>query len=313
MSIATTITGIQRNNSTDANFRAWGANLNSQMAAAGLVQTSDGVGTGAQINWTTVTRPLTGSTMQGYEIWRFDDAFQATSPVYLKLEYGSGSQNTSPAIWITVGTGVFVTQNTAFLNGPQGGTGFVSNRIGGFGINVLTAGSTSNTSIQSFFSGSTNRWCSAMWVRNGGVSSNEPLVISVERTKNSNGNDTGEGLMCGVLGSTVWNQWAYDFKTGWKTPIATTIGCLMPGTENTSGVNGANTAVYPLFHDDGVGFFNPGMNMMFAYNADITAGTANTFTVYGSSHTYMPLGNTAVFLSGLVRPGGIAQMMIRYE
>jgi hypothetical protein len=305
MSLANTITGIQRNNNTDALFRAWGANLNSQMAAAGLVQTSDGT----QINWGTVTTPLVGSVVQGYEIWRFNDAFQASAPVYLKFEYGSGVQNTVPGMMIAVGTGVTNIGGTIFLSGPNGSAGSnVASRI-----SVIGAGSTTNASIQSFFSGSTNRWSSAMWVRDGSVSSNEPLIISIERTKDSNGNDTAEGLLCTLMGSTTWQQWVYDLKTGVKTPIATTPGILTPGSEVTSGVNGANTAIYPLFHDDGVGFLNPGMNLLAYYNGDITAGTPTTLSIYGSTHTYMPLGNTAVSLSGLVRAGVLCTLMMRYE
>lgn len=305
MSVASTVTGILRNNSTDANFRAWGSNLSSQMTAAGLVKTSDGV----QINWSTVTTPATGSTMQGYEIWRFDDALQSAAPVYFKIEYGAAATNVVPCIVVTVGVGVQTIQSQAFVTGPAGGSTLVARP----GLFVNTAGSTSNASIVSHFSGNNNRWCSAMWIRNGAVSSNEPLLLSIERTKDSTGADTAEGLLIATLGSTTWNQWVYDFKIGAKSQIATTCGVLMPGAETTSGVNGANTAVYPLFHDDGCGFFNPGMNMMFYYNADFAAGTANTFTVYGASHTYMPLGNTAVFLSGLARPGSAATIMIRYE
>ena len=83
----------------DATFRTWGSGIAAQFAAVGLVQTAD---TG-QINWTTVARPGVGS-YGGYEIWRFNDSFQATAPVFIKLEYGVGTAADRPALRITVCT-----------------------------------------------------------------------------------------------------------------------------------------------------------------------------------------------------------------
>jgi hypothetical protein len=70
----------------DATFRAWGSGIAAQIAAMGLVQTSD---TG-QINWVTVARPAL-NTIAGYEIWRFNDALQATKPVFIRIDYGTSS------------------------------------------------------------------------------------------------------------------------------------------------------------------------------------------------------------------------------
>lgn len=100
---------------TDAGFRAWGSELSAKLQAAGLVQTAD---TG-QINWTTVTRPGSVNNAAGYEIYRFDDALQATAPLYIKLEYGTGNVADRPCIWVSVGTGT---------NGAGTLTGSVSNR-----------------------------------------------------------------------------------------------------------------------------------------------------------------------------------------
>lgn len=85
---------------TDTGFRAWGSALSAGLASAGLVQTAD---TG-QINWTTVARAAAYGSA-GYEIWRMDDAMQATKPVFIKLEYGSGSGSEMPFMWLTIGGG----------------------------------------------------------------------------------------------------------------------------------------------------------------------------------------------------------------
>lgn len=86
--------------SSNATFRAWGSALAAALAAVGLTQTAD---TG-QINWTTVTRPGV-NTAAGYEIWRFNDTLQGTAPIFLKIEYGTGSGASTPQAWLTVGTG----------------------------------------------------------------------------------------------------------------------------------------------------------------------------------------------------------------
>lgn len=70
------------------------------MAAAGLTQTAD---TG-QVNWVTVTRPGV-STNGGFEIWRFNDTAHATAPIFIRIDYGTGTAATRPRLQLTVGTG----------------------------------------------------------------------------------------------------------------------------------------------------------------------------------------------------------------
>lgn len=85
---------------SDATFRAWGSAVSAQLAAVGLVQTAD---TG-QINWATVVRSG-GAGSAGYEIWRFNDALQATAPIFMRIEYGSASVTNVPGIRFQVGIG----------------------------------------------------------------------------------------------------------------------------------------------------------------------------------------------------------------
>ena len=85
----------------DVTFREWGLELNTKLAAAGLVKTAD---TG-QIDWATVVRPA-GSGDGGYEIWRMNDAMQATAPVFFRIDYGTNTSLSSPRIHITTGTAV---------------------------------------------------------------------------------------------------------------------------------------------------------------------------------------------------------------
>lgn len=85
--------------STDAEFRAWAAEISAALSDVGMIKTSD---TG-QIDFSTAIRPVV-SAAAGYEIWRFNDSLQSTAPIFIKIEYGSNN-TTTPKIWITVGTG----------------------------------------------------------------------------------------------------------------------------------------------------------------------------------------------------------------
>lgn len=85
---------------SDATFREWGLDLRTRMVAAGLVNTAD---TG-QINFASVVRAGTNANA-GYDIFRFADTQQATAPIYIRVDYGTGSSTTAPRVQFTIGTG----------------------------------------------------------------------------------------------------------------------------------------------------------------------------------------------------------------
>lgn len=58
-----------------------------------------------EINLATVSKPGSANTSAGFEVYRLNDAMQATAPIFFKIEYGVGSLLTRPALWITVGKG----------------------------------------------------------------------------------------------------------------------------------------------------------------------------------------------------------------
>ncbi len=99
---------------SDAEFRAWGSEFSTKLGDVGLIKTSD---TG-QINWTTVTRPSSG-TDGGYEVWRFNDAMQGTAPIFIKFYFGTGSNAAAPRIRVEVGTG---SNGSGTLTGTGSGT-----------------------------------------------------------------------------------------------------------------------------------------------------------------------------------------------
>src|SRR3954447_6998637 len=91
---------IRPNPADDVQFRDCVQKIRDGITGLGWVRTSD---TG-QIDPTTVLKPA-ASTPAGYDIFRFDDALQATAPFFLKIEYGLGSGTNVFGWWVTVGTG----------------------------------------------------------------------------------------------------------------------------------------------------------------------------------------------------------------
>lgn len=289
--MATFTTAFSLTQTTDALFRVWGSGFAAAWAALGWVQTGD---TG-QINWLTVTRPLAANTKMGYEIWRFNDALQATSPVFVRIDYGSGSATNNPRMWLTWGTG---TDGAGNMN-PGSLETFTIGRAG------------SDTTVRTaYFSGGTGRGC--FFTGLNVAASVGCFGFGVERTKDAAGADTGDGLLLiygeGVPSTaTTWRQQYYQLGIG-SQGTETTLGALMPTVG--SGVTGGDTAIYPLWFGKGP-FLPYGMNFFAFFSADITAMVTISLTVYGGGHTYLPLPS---ILNGIIS-GGVtgSSLLMRYE
>lgn len=188
---------------TDAIFREWGKAISDGLAAVGLVKTSD---TG-QIDWTTVAKPGGSNTMVGYEIWRFNDSMQGTAPLFLKIEYGSGSNMTYPGGIVTLGSG-------------SDGAGTVS---GTYSAKTITLANTSAASGTNpiFVSGGDG------WVTVFALMGSALLTFSLERLLDANGDPTARGVFfTGRRGGGAVQGWA--FGTSWNTTDFTCIGCSWP-------------------------------------------------------------------------------------
>lgn len=186
-----TMNGVVADNGTAGSgtaIRAWAQKVHDALAAVGMVQTSD---TG-QINLSTVTAPAAAGTSAGYEIWRFNDALQATAPVFFKLEYGSGTAATNPQLWITVGkgtdgagniTGVLFSRRSGISGGSTNG-----NPVG-TGTGYASSGAGCCLALLPFAEGFTGR--------------NQPGFI-LERSRDSKGVATGEALV--LIATGVFNS-----------------------------------------------------------------------------------------------------------
>ena len=158
----------------DAGFRAWGLELSTELDAF-LPKTAD---TG-QINWSTVTRPAT-NTAAGYEIRRFNDALQATAPILIKIEYGTGANAAFPGVWLTVGTG---------SNGSGTLTGSITQRtLCSFSGIPYSGNFPSLISASAGFFG-------LLWKQGSAGSGNGYGLCCIARHADASGAATGEGFL----------------------------------------------------------------------------------------------------------------------
>lgn len=176
--MATTTFACASDNTSDATFRAWVSALVGALTAV-LVQTAD---TG-QINVATVTRPATVNTSAGYVILRFSDALQATRPIFIKVEFGTGSNptvaSTLPQLWLTVGKG---------SDGAGNITGVLLARVNlsNSGANASVSGT---TNVESGVASGGDGWAAFIpWIGHPGSTAQVPLAFFIiERVSNGDG------------------------------------------------------------------------------------------------------------------------------
>jgi len=259
--------------SDDATFRTWGSGIAAQIAAMGLVQTSD---TG-QINWTTVARPSTFA-YAGYEIWRFNDALQATKPVFIRLDYGIAGVADRPSMIARVATAT---------NGAGTLTGQVGTSIG-----LLPGGSkTTGSTLTSFCSGSTSRLNLFTHVDLGGGASTWGLMVWVERTKTNLGVNTGDGIATWMASSNGVQFQAIPFAGTIPAVAAMNPAITLVSTAGAISSVGPNVAFSPTIVCLGKAYF---ASWAVYVDANISKLMPISIDHLGATHTLMPLGDTAL-------------------
>jgi hypothetical protein len=268
---------LTADNSTDANYRLWGSAISAAISAMGWVASSD---TG-QINWTTVTSPASGSF--NYEIWKPGDA---GTVFYFKIEYGSSSGSPKgPRLRFSIGTS---TDGAGTLTGLTTGT---------VECNSTTTTGQGVNSYDCYFSGDTDRLGILFW-RNHAAAGIIQMVI-VERTKNTDGTNSSEGVTLVTFNGSGGNTAAmgqqtivfgvarairsYDESSGGGSYFG-----IVSGATGSSAFNN-NIAMTPIFPYYGK-FGNPMTCVGFVRSADVAEGCKFTTTLYGSTRTYLATG-----------------------
>jgi hypothetical protein len=288
---------LQPSNSTDALFRAWTKFIfDAMVTTGGWTQTAD---TG-QINFTTVTRPLAINTAMGYVILEMADSKQATTPIVVRLDFGSSNASAStPAVWITIGSasdgaGTILNQ---YFSSPTSSAAPVR-----AGSNSAVA-----TSIYSFASCDTSRAMIALFV--GAASGSFSLVFSIERTRTASGGDgtTGVLLCYSQSGNFLDRANFINVNAITQPPQETALPFILSGRSPSA--RSEQVGVGIPFHFDGLAQ-QPGTAWLVVTAADIGSMGRYNISVYNSMREYQHLG---VFgIRGWGGTGG-AQLLMRAD
>ena len=289
MTTSTTSTVLDQ--TSDAGFRTWVAEVITQLVSVcGVTQTTD---TG-QINTSTVTRAGTTNTAAGYVILKFNDTLQATVPVFIKLEFGSGSTaTTSPQMWITIGAG---------SNGSGTLTGITTTRVAVGNGQLAASAVVSYTSR--FVYNSTYGYLGMAWKQNSDATSGAngfKAGFVVFRSNDTSGNPNSDGVCVITNSSTATGQnntqcmQCIGFAAGAAYPPTVANGTQFLGSNGANGfpfglttsTSGGNSYTVPVLY----------MTPIVAVSAFNTCPLMSEAAV-GSSFSEAVVGSTALtFLS----------------
>lgn len=254
-----------------ADYKTWGQGIGAQIAAVGLVKTAD---TG-QIDWAALATPPIANAYVGYEIYRFNDSFQATKPVFIKIEYGAGANAFYPALRIQIAT-------------ATNGAGVLGGQIGILRPTPSGAAKAAGLTHPSYCSGNASRL--NLCTNVDPSSSNYTMLFFVERTKNSVGVDTGDGIVAHSQHPSSGLFQVIPF-VGTVPQSVTVNNALCTLIANTGGLStvGVDVVLSPTLAFLGKCLFASWC----AYtHADIGELAPFAMNHLGADHTYLPLGDT---------------------
>lgn len=280
----------------DANFRIWGKAISDGLQAVGGIAKLSAGDSSGQIDWTSVTKPA-ANTAAGYEMYAFADTLQATVPVFIKIEYGSGASGNVVSIWITVG---FAHDGAGALSGFTT-TRYQYTTSYNFAVTVYAT---------SHISAATNRLAFLLRVNPTTSQTNQPYSLSVERTHAANGSDTNYGVIVLIgNGASTWYNYLVSFASGViSTESLDKLSVLAPSTGHGSA--GGATAIYPCWATGGP-YYCPHGGFVFAFPGNITSGVPFSVTLLGASKTFMP--RTATNDSGISARGVTLVQCVRWD
>lgn len=265
-------------------------------SSAGLTQTTD---TG-QIALSGLTWVNTTSTNYGYEIWKFPDALQSTTPIFIKVEYMNSTGSAT-----VVGMKVSVASSTDGAGTLTTTAGPVFGPYGGTGLGAFAA---SRVSYACYTDG-TFALIMAKDAQSAALTTNNTLLsLVIDRARNNSGVAQSGGYLVSAQSANGFVQHRHMYGTN---TTAVTLGppFLMPNFAAVSSIEGTNVnAVRVYMQTPGI---HPSLGFLAYYNNEIADLTPQTFTILGSSHTYLPVARafnnwnggftTSIDVCGMIR------------
>jgi hypothetical protein len=239
---------------------------------------------------TSTVRPGT-NTSAGYIILRFNDSLQGTTPVYFKVDFGTGSVSAGVGLWITPATGATGSGGTLTGAGTK-----VSVSSGGTPVSTVTNYTTR---------GCYNATQGAFWIdwkQNAQATNTAIGGFGIYRSVDNTGAPTGTAI--GVQGNgttstfvttggTPW-QWYNASSAAWVGPANSggftyTSWAFVPfgtGGSAPSTLEGTAGQVFPAFQyapTASVPGFGVTNQIAMANLAEITLGSTVSLTILGST------------------------------
>jgi hypothetical protein len=278
--MATRTAALAPSNNTDALFRLWINEIHNALIAFGWTQASD---TG-QINFSTATRPTNVNLYQGYAIYKMGDALQATSPVYMRIDFGTGGVSDDPGIKVQLSIGATDGAGNFF-------SGVLSTIV--TTSNANAAGSATLGTCRS--SGSSSSFRMNFWMASGaGVA--HGWAFAIERDKDSSGADTALGVcfawvyMGNNVGTAVGLGSQFIGTDGTVGPVDTVRLYAMVATTAQQSA-GSSKMCGPVHCWAGV-FRNAMLGLLITSRPDWVSESINSVFIYGAIHTYLFLRTT---------------------
>lgn len=274
--MATSNASLAHDNASDANFRAWASFISNLFNAGGWVKQS----ISGTIDLTTVVAPNTTNQSKGFEVWKTNDG---ATDWYVKIEYGSASGATIPAIWITIGVGVDASGN---ITGQASTRTQFSNNSNAGPLNAFGSASTGRITFVIGCHGTTSYG----------------FGVNIERALLSNGSQDPDLILFAFWGGNTSSSVALP-RTG-GVPAFQAWNSAIPLSTNIS--YGGNTGVILWFGQKG-GLTNPYTNILGFHSGTVTVENDLTISHNGSSKAFKSLNVHP-------RPINAAyNMLIRYE
>lgn len=283
---------------TDGNFNVWGKAISDFLTAAGCLKNGDA----GQVDWSIQHTP-SRYTDEFYEMREFVDPLQADVSTFFRIDYTTGFYDYQPGLRIAVG---FDTDDQGNLLDPYNNNTFAS---------AIAAGEPStadgNELRPCVLSAAPNRFALAMFLEE-----REAFFISLERSKDSSGADTAEGLYFSVYSHT-----SADYAYTWfiphnreRPPKTTEPSFLIPNLKHATGSGQKGLAVpfYPPYYFDHGFVKNAGTtHVAYLYN-DIPEHTEATLQLYGSDRNFYFLPYTS-YISQNSTNGAQAALAMLFE
>lgn len=273
-----------------------------------LVKTAD---TG-QVNWATVTTVPGANVIRDYEVFRLNDALQATAPIFIRVDYVSwpiGASNTDryPKLQFTVGT---ATDGAGNLRGattpPMECNSYANTNIGSWNAYASTGASGAQLV---FFWGLTPPH---LLPRSQPLDSWSGVVI--ERFRNADGTANAEGYTAWFFDSTsagqtglLRGQYSRVFAGGQSDALC--LMTMMP----VAGASyfGDNNAYAAAVHHFGPALRGPSQAWLIGFNNDFPRATEVTLPHSGRQLKFMAIGSAGTMQ--LPYASSVTQTAMKYD